>query len=313
MTIPLPDDFPFRPDEPFTRAQALEAGLSDRRLGQLTKQHVLRRPIRNVYVGAATPDSLALRCRSLGLVVPSDGFVCDLTAAWVHAGEKALPPGAHERVPPVSFFRPSGGRRLRNVLTESGERRVEPRDLVEMHGLVLTTPLRTALDGGRLQRGPDMRLWTMSCMLAQGSFTLPELCSELGRFARQRGIVLQRELVARVDAGFQSFGEAALANRWWDAALPRPHTQVEVVRDCGSSYFIDLGLPGDLFGGEYDGDEFHSTDDQRAHDRGRRDWLRHHRSWRIEVFTATNTFGYRQDAERVLRDAWDSHRRIRYL
>jgi hypothetical protein len=313
MAIPLPDDFPFRPDQPFTRVQAREAGVPDWRLHQLVKQHVLRRPVRNVYVAASAADSLDLRCRVLGLVVPADGFVCDLTAAWLHAGEKALAPGDHEKVPPISFFRPSGGHRLRNDLTRSGERHVEPHELMEVNGLVVTTPLRTALDGGRLQRTADLRLWQMACMLATGTFTHDRLCGEVARLKGRRGVVLQRELLPRVDAGLASFGEAALLNRWCDAGLPPPETQVEITRDDGSSYFLDLGLPDERFAAEYDGRAWHSSDAQRSHDRERREWIRHHRSWRIGEFTEANTFGQHQNAERLLREAWAEHRGVRYF
>ncbi|WP_244932292.1 type IV toxin-antitoxin system AbiEi family antitoxin domain-containing protein [Nocardioides sp. W7] len=313
MPIPLPEDFPFRPDEPFTRRQAQEAGVPDWVLHRLVKEHRLRRPIHKVYVGAAAPDSLELRCRALGLVLPSDGFICDLTAAWIHAGEKALAPGDHATVPSVSCFRPSEGGRLRNAITSSGERMVGPRDLVEIQGLVVTTQLRTAVDLGRLQRTADMRLWGMACMLSLGDFTHDELCIETDRFKGQRGVVLQRELVPRVDPGLESFGEAAMLNRWWDAGLPRPHTQVEIVRDDGSSYFLDLGLPEERFAAEYDGRAWHSTDEQREHDRGRRQWVRDRRGWRIEVLTETNTFGHAQNAELILREALAGHRGVRYL
>lgn len=313
MPLPLPGDFPLPRDLPFTRGQALAAGLSDWRLRQLVAETRLRRPLRNVYVDASIPDSLRLRCRAVGLVVPTGAFICDLTAGWIHAGEKALAPGDHERIPPISCFRPSDGGTVRNAITTSGERWVLPEDLEEIHGLVVTTPLRTGLDLGRLQRSVDMRLWGMSCMQAVGGFSHDRLCYELDRFKRQRGIVLQRILVERVDPGLQSFGEAALDNRWWDAGLPPPTTQVEVDRGDGASFFLDLGLPEELFAAEYDGRAWHSSDEQRAHDRERRQWIREHRSWRIEEYTEANTFGHFQDADRLLRDAFAAHRGVRYL
>lgn len=313
MPLPLPDDFPLPPDRPFRRWDAIEAGLTDRMLSRLTQEGRLRRPTRQVYVGAGVPDTLELRCRAIGLVVPRDGFICDLTAAWVHAGDMALAPGDHETVPPVSCFRPSDAGRMRNGMTASGERRMGPDDLVELHGLVVTTPLRTALDLGRLQRTADMRLWGMSCMQHVGGFSHDRLCFEIDRFRRQRGVVLQRVLIERVDPGLQSFGEAALDNRWWDAGLPRPETQVAIERDDGSSYFLDLGLPGEHFAAEYDGRAWHSSVEQREHDRGRRQWIRDHRGWRIESYGEANAFGHHQDAERLLRDAFAAHRGVRYL
>lgn len=289
---------------PFSAAQAADVGLPGWRLTRLVEDDRLHRVLRNVYVAPSAPDSLELRCEALRLVLPTDAFVCDTAAAWLYAGDKALPPGAHLDVPAVSCFRPSDRGRLRNDLTRSGERWIEPGDLCEVNGLLVTTPLRTAVDLGRLQRTADMRLWGMSCLLGLGQFTHDELLLQVHRFARQRGVVLLRVLVGRVDGGLESFGEAALCNRWWDAGVPRPHTQVEVERDCDSSYFVDLGLPEKRFGGEYDGDDFHSSDEQVTHDAVRRTWLRRERSWIIEPFRQHHVFGHLQDAERRLRDAY---------
>lgn len=68
------------------------------------------------------------------------------------------------------FFRPGDGGRVRNTLCDSGRRTVLERgDLVELGGLVSTTPLRTALDLGRL-RHADRALWkSTSCFAPAGS------------------------------------------------------------------------------------------------------------------------------------------------
>ena len=53
----------------------------------------------------------------------------------------------------------------------SGERAVEEGDLTEIAGLRVTTPLRTALDLGRLSRNNDVRLHGMDTMLSLGAFS----------------------------------------------------------------------------------------------------------------------------------------------
>ena len=53
-------------------------------------------------------------------------------------------------------FGPSGMGRLRIGLADSGERNLTPEDIVELHGLRVTSPLRTAWDLGR-QRSRDTR------------------------------------------------------------------------------------------------------------------------------------------------------------
>src|SRR3954447_8928187 len=147
--------------QPFTSAMAREAGLTYKALHRLTASGVVRRPIPGVYVRRDVPDSIELRCRMLRLAVPPDCFVCDRTAAWLHAGDRALGPDEHLAVPPISCFRPSAGGRLRNPLTASGEREIRASGLVEINGIVATTSLRTAVDLGRLQPTPDLRLHGM--------------------------------------------------------------------------------------------------------------------------------------------------------
>src|SRR4051794_10530626 len=95
------------PNEPFTTAMARDVGLTFHALGQLVGDGHLRRPVESVYVAAHVPDSIELRCRMLRLVVPQDCFVCDRTAAWLHAGDRALAPNEHLVVPLISCFRPS--------------------------------------------------------------------------------------------------------------------------------------------------------------------------------------------------------------
>src|SRR4051812_37775720 len=97
---------------PFTTAMARDVGLGYKALHRLTISGVLRRSIEGVYVEADVPDSIELRCQMLGLVVPPDCFVCDRSAAWLHAGTRALGPDEHLVVPPISCFRPSDSGRL---------------------------------------------------------------------------------------------------------------------------------------------------------------------------------------------------------
>jgi hypothetical protein len=301
-----------RRDEPFTTASAREAGLTPKALRWLTMCGFLRHPIQGAYVAADVDDSIELRCVMLGLVLPPDCFVCDRTAAWIHVGDRALAPNEHLEVPAISCFRPSDAGRLRNALSSSGERAVRPHDLMEIGGLVVTTPLRTALDLGRLQPTADLKLHGMDCMLSLGSFTLDELVAEIPRFARQRGVVELRVLGPLADGGSESFGETALRLRWHGAGLPRSETQISVRVDGREVYRLDLGLEELLFGAEYEGEQWHG-EDQRQYDEERRLWLEHERGWAISVFRKQHVFGPQQDAERLLRIGYDAARTRRGL
>lgn len=300
-------------DRPFTTAEAYDRGLGDRQLRRMVEHGWLRRPARGVYVVGALEDTLELRCAVLRLVVPDDAFLCDHTAAWLHAGDRALAPNDHLATPELACFRRAG--RLKRSTVRSGERAVRDSDLVEVHGLVTTTPLRTALDLGRLPRSNDVRLHGMDSMLSLGVFEHDELLAGVNRFAGQRGVVALRALVRMADGGSESFGESALRLRWHEAGLPRPVTQLEVARDDGAAYRIDMGLAEEKTGAEYDGEDFHSSPEQREHDLGRRAWL-HQAAWTIEVFRRRCVFGPEQDVQRRLRalhESITSNRRRHYL
>ena len=87
-------------------------------------------------------------------------------------------------------------------------------------------------------------------------------------------------------------GESALRLHWYDAGLPRPEVQFWVYDDGGRGlYRLDLALPELRYAAEYDGEEFHTADDDRAHDEQRRDWLDVHRHWTVDVFKRHDVYG----------------------
>lgn len=298
---------PDLPDRPFTCAEARDLGLDGVTLFRLVGSGALRHPVRDVYVPSSIPDGLELRCRGLALVLPDDAFVCDRTAAWLHAGDQALGPNEHLEVPPVSCFVPSDGHRLRNKLVVSGEREIASGDLMEIGGLTVTTPLRTAVDLGRLQPTADLKLHGMDTMLGLGVFTHAELLAQVARFNRRRGVVQLRMLAPLADGGSESFGESALRRRWHDAGLPRPQTQISVQVDGREVYRIDMGLEERLFAAEYDGEKAHGAD-RTEHDLERRLWLEQERDWSLAVFRRPHVFGQQQNAEQRLRAAYQTAR-----
>jgi hypothetical protein len=234
-----------------------------------------------VYAVAQAPDDLAFRARALRLVVSPSAVVTDRTAAWLH-GVDVLPRSALTTPPPISVFqRP--GTRSRRAGVASGERMLLPRDVVEIDGLMATTPLRTALDLGRL-------LWRFDALAALDKFlrlgvVLDELLSEIERFKGYRGVLQLRYLAPLADPRAESGAESALRLHWYDAGLPKPEPQWWVCDEHGTALFrLDLALPEVLFAAEYDGTEFHTSDEDRAYDRERRAWLTECRSWVIEVF-----------------------------
>jgi hypothetical protein len=290
-------------DRPFTSAEARERGLTYADLKRLVAQGFLRRPIRSVYVSSALPDSLELRVSILKLVVPPSCVVTDRTAGWLWGACMILAPNDHIEVPALSVFCPPGCR-LRNGLTDSGERRFARGDVVELDGLLVTTPLRTACDLGRLLHR-DQAIAALDSLAALNAFSLDELIASVERYKGYRGVIQLRWLVLVVDPRSQSPGESILRLRWLDTGLPRPQCQVEVPTPWGTPYWVDIGLPEIRFGAEYDGEEFHG-DDQETHDLGRREWLAREGDWLIEVARKQHVHGPHQDIHVRLRQGYDN-------
>lgn len=277
---------------------AAEAGVSRRQLDCWLANGVLRHPIRGVYYSSSLEDSLELRVAVLKLVVPDACVVTDRTAGWLWGANMILAPNDHLVVPRVSVFSPPGYR-LRNGLTNSGERRLRTDDVVELDGLRLTTPLRTACDLGRLLHR-DQAFAALDSLARLGVFTVQELITATGRYRRYRGVVQLRALVPYVDPRAESPGESILRLRWWDLGLPHPQCQVPVPTPHGGTWWLDVGSEPHLFAAEYDGEEFHG-DDRKEHDDERRGWLRRHEGWTIVVVRKGNLSGADQDVDQLLR------------
>jgi hypothetical protein len=286
--------------QPFTTRMASAAGLNDRRLARIVETGLLRRPLLGVYHSATLADGLDLRIACLRLVVPDGCVVTDRTAGWLHGAAMTQAPNSHVEVPRVTVFH-EPGKRLRNALTASGERRLRSRDVEEVAGLRVTTPLRTACDLGRLVHR-DAAFASLDALLRLGRFSHDELLIEVERFKGYRGVRQLRAFAPLADPGAESFGESVLRLRWYDAGMVvRPETQLHVVRPAtGQFAFLDVGAREVRYAAEYDGARFHGSD-REAHDNERRAWLRDETGWSVDVFRRDDVFGHGQSAIARLR------------
>jgi hypothetical protein len=285
--------------EPFTTRMAHAAGINDHQLGRIVDAALLRRPLVGVYYAATLRDSLDLRIACVRLAVPPGCVITDRTAGWLHGATMTQAPNSHLEIPTVTVFHQPGNR-LRNTLTASGERRLTRRDVVEIAGLQVTTPLRTACDLGRLLHR-DSALAALDALLRLERFSYDDLVWEVERFKGYRGVRQLRALAPLADDGSESFGESALRLRWYDAGMnARPETQIEVVHpDTGEVAYLDIGSTESRYAAEYDGAAFHGPAEEE-HDIDRRTWLRD-AGWTVDVFRRSDVFGHNQGAIARLR------------
>ncbi|HEU4811256.1 MAG TPA: hypothetical protein VFT00_03875, partial [Nocardioides sp.] len=235
--------------------------------------------------------------------------ICDRHAGWLLGAQMVLAPNEHLELGPISIFRPPGCGRLRNELSESGERKLIPSDVVEVHGLAVTSPLRTAWDLGRV-RWRESALAGMDSMLRLRQFSRDEFLAGVERFRGERWVTTLRTLAPLADGRSESPGESVLRLRWIDCGLPTPEPQVEVWRDGVLLARLDLANRDLRFAAEYDGAEWHSSDEQREHDRRRRDEVALE-GWLVEPFEARNVFGRQRDCEtRLINGAHEARKAL---
>ena len=273
-------------DVPFTLAMADALGVSRTTVATLARHGLVRPVLRGVYAATQAPHDTALRAAALSLVIPPTAVVADRTAAWLH-GVDILPRSAVVVVPPLDVVH-TDDTRVRRPETNGRRRQLRATDITNVGGIRVTTPLRTALDLGRL-------LWRFDALAAIDGFLRvgvdhDRLLQEVARFRGFRGVRQLRNLAPLGDGRSESAGESALRLCWHDAGLPTPQLQWWVPDERGIPVFrLDLADPAIRYAAEYDGEAFHGTEEARMHDSGRRDWLAEH-GWHVDVFTKQGVY-----------------------
>lgn len=281
----LDDSSPLPVDRPFTSSEAAALGVSRHLIRHLLREGYLRKVFHGIFVATQVPDSVDSRAAALSLVVPPTAIATDRTAAWLH-GVPILPRTRTRDVPPLQIFSDAESR-LRRPGVSSGIRALEAYDITTVGSVRVTTPLRTALDLGRL-------LWRFDALAALDGFLRAgvshlTLLAQVERFRGYRGVVQLRALAEIADARAESPAESALRLHWLESGAPTPEPQVWVYDGDRPRYRLDLGLEECRFGAEYDGEQFHGPG-QQAHDAARRAWLTDECGWTIQVFTSKDVY-----------------------
>jgi hypothetical protein len=294
----LDERCPLPLDRPFTSAEARPLGASRHTVHTLVERGLVREVVRGVYVAAQVPDTIECRLAALRLVLPADAVVTDRTASWLH-GVDALPRSAVHVAPDLQVFSRADSR-VRRPGVHSGIRMLGPDDVLTLDGVRVTTPLRTALDLGRLLPRYDA-IAALDAFRAWG-LELGEMEAQLDRFRGFRGVVQLRELVPLSDPRPESGAESALRLHWLDAGLSAPQPQFWVYDELGTAvYRIDLALPEVRYAAEFQGERFHLTDAQRDRDARRTAWLREH-GWTVQEFWKDDLYAAGADPQRMLRE-----------
>ncbi|WP_188488451.1 hypothetical protein [Williamsia phyllosphaerae] len=262
MTI---DDQPFRLSD-----IGLPASMTPREV-----PHHFRRVHRAVYV-------------SPGLTL---GPVETIRAAWLRAGPEAVVGGVSAAVlHGATFFDHGDEVELVRAPTGQGRRRsrvrivrtdLDPRDIVAVDGMPVTSVIRTAYDLGR--RGPAwLGLAHLDDLTRSTNLELGVLWRYVVDHPAVRGIRQIRGLIPWVDPNAESSGESYMRHLVLAQGLPRPETQVKVFDEAGRTVAkFDHAYREEKLAFEFDGFDYHYSDEQRASD-ARRDRETARLGWHTE-------------------------------
>lgn len=268
--------------DPFTTAQARKLGYSDKELSRLVGRRVLRRLFIGVYIRCDAALTDEARLAAAQLVMGPDEVLCDRTAAWVW-GVDTFGFAELDVTPPLESYTLRHHRATDRSGCDGGSRDLLPEDWCVVQGVRVTTPLRTALDLACALPRRDA-LAAMDALARLHGFTSDDLAGLLPRFRGRRGVVQARELVPLVDPRAESAAESWVREVLDDYGLPTPELQFWVLVDGVPTYRLDLAYPHARIAIEYDGEEFHTSEEDRARDRARRAWLRAN-GWYVIVLT----------------------------
>lgn len=243
--------------EVFKGTEALAGGLSR---GTLRWNYSALFP--DVYLPKDAPTTL--RANSVGAWLWSrrNGVIAGRAAAALH-GARWI-----DATTPIELIwrngRPPAGIIVRNE-------RIDADELVDIDGMLVTSPARTALDLGRhLPR--DLAVRHLDSLSRATGVQARDVRGLIERYRRARGLRRAALALELMDPGGESPRETWLRLLLIDAGLPRPRTQIRV-SDGFNNAFVDMGYDEPKIGLDYEG-RHHSTDRaQYVHDIGRGELL----------------------------------------
>jgi hypothetical protein len=239
--------------EPFVGSEAVAAGTLTKT--QLTTR--CRRLFSDVYVPRDLDVDATVRAKACWLWTRRRGVVAGFAAAALH-GSRWVDDHLVVQLIHDNRRNPPGVQTHRD--------RVDDDEIVLIAGMPVTSPARTALDLGCWY--PTMSAVAGIDALARATqFDAAELELLASRYPGRRGVARARQAIELFDAGAQSPKESWLRVVLMQAGLPRPHTQIPVCDEFGTTFaYLDMGWEDVKVAVEYDGDQHRSDRRQYSWD-----------------------------------------------
>ena len=267
------------PTSPFTLASA---PCTRAQLRRAIESREVVRVVHGAYLRSDVELTETTRAQTASLVLGPTAVLCDRTAAWV-LGVDCFRYADLDGVPRLEscVLRGHEPTERREVVGRTRDLRED--DIIEIGGVRVTSPLRTAADLLCLLPRREALAAADALMRLHG-FTVAELRRLLVRYFRRRGVIQARNLAPLVDGRAESSGESWTRLVIVDQGLPVPLPQYWINVDGVPTYRLDLAYPRAKIAIEYDGEEHHTSPSDRLRDERRRAWLRAN-GWRVIVLT----------------------------
>lgn len=272
-------------DGVITREQVLECGLSDDQIHSRTVSGAWRRLFDGIYFDTSHRMSHEARLRAAVFASGKDAVAWGASAGWWH-GLLDLPPARPQITVPAV-------RRVRRLQQCSVRRRdLDPHDVTEVRGLVITALPLTVLDAAGLPQGS-----VVIDQALQKSVTLEQLVEVHARNGKRVGATHVGRLLAAAADGSRSAAEKLLHRIFRVAGLRGWEAQAMV-----HGYALDAAFVRERVGIEVDGWRFHKDAKRNSHDLARHNALVN-AGWHILRF---DWHRLANDAENVVREVRDA-------
>lgn len=250
----------------FTRAQATDAGLSDRQLRSRVQSGFLDRTGPNTFRVAGAPNSNASRLRSLLMDIGGDVWCSGPTAAALHGFDGwVLRPPFHLLIPAKRNVRRNGA-----VIHRSAS--IDRIDRCEVDDLRVTSGVRTLIDLARTASADELHRALDSVFLLgltneDHLFRRIASLRSSGRYGVPALIhVLERRALT---GGTESWLEREYLRLLGAAQLPTPLSQQVLGRAGDHLIRVDCRFPGTNLVIELLGYRYHRSRGQMNHDAAR--------------------------------------------
>lgn len=247
----------------FSRAQAHDAGLSDRQLRRRVQSGTLVQTGPNGFRYPGSPTTPMSELRALVLDVGEPVLVSGMSAAALHGFD-----GFRLRRP-YHLLVPAGRHLCRTNVRLHRTDTIDPIDRCQVDGLPVTSAVRTLVELARVLDAGGLTVCLESALrdgLVSESLVHRRIAALRGSGRHGLPALLCALVGDTVTRGGQSWLEREYLRLIHDAGLPRPETQVVLARRGDQLVRVDCHFPGTRVVVELLGYRFHRTQHQMTTD-----------------------------------------------